>query len=175
MSLLPLNLSARLIGQPRFRSTSFPFHLHVVYFPVGRMEDTESEGGKKALVTKRYLKTFSRSRKQAANRQPLHTWKTRRSDCTIPTCGSGSPLISTPSLLELWNLLVTGQYAVIAVDFVFTGVTFALRDFSSSRSDFIIVMQVLTIDTFFSHTPYFRQNRRKNGDVLLAYCIAKGQ
>ena len=35
---------------------------------------------------------------------------------------------------------------------------------------------MLTVDTFFSsHTPYFRQNLRENGNVLLACCIVEGE
>ena len=40
-SLLPLNLSACLIGQPRFHSTYFPLRLQIVSFSVGRMEHEE--------------------------------------------------------------------------------------------------------------------------------------
>ena len=42
--LLPLNFCTRPIGQPRFRSTSFPLRVHIVCFPVGRMENEEFEG-----------------------------------------------------------------------------------------------------------------------------------
>ena len=41
---LVLNLSARLIGQPLVHSITFLLHLHIVCFPVGRMENEEFEG-----------------------------------------------------------------------------------------------------------------------------------
>ena len=46
-SLLPLNLSTRLIGQPPFHSTSCPLNLHIVCFPVGRRENEAYERERK--------------------------------------------------------------------------------------------------------------------------------
>ena len=43
-SSFPLNLSACLIGQLFFHSTSIPLHLHIVCFLVGSTENEEIEG-----------------------------------------------------------------------------------------------------------------------------------
>ena len=73
-SLLPLHLSACLIGQPSFHSTSFPLNLHTLCFLVDRT-DRRTRWTKTTLVTNSYLKTFSCSHKQSATRHLSYSWE----------------------------------------------------------------------------------------------------
>ena len=60
-SLLLLNLSVHLIGQPCFYSTSCPLHLHMTCSPIYRMKNDEFEGErklvKKIIILMRSLST----------------------------------------------------------------------------------------------------------------------
>lgn len=92
-SLLPLNLSVRLIGQSWFHSTSFPLYLYILCWLNGewRIRGLKKQTNKKTpLVRKCYLKTFSCSHKQIVTRHPLYVLETRRSP-EIEQCKCAGP------------------------------------------------------------------------------------
>ena len=96
-----------------------------------------------------FRETCSCSRLQTAARHRLH-FRKQESHCTIQMCGSWSRLthrVYLNSRTARDKSIVINSFLVF---FVFLlGVTFALRELSKRRYDFISVMQVLTVDYFF--------------------------
>ena len=133
-SLLPCNLSARLIGQSWFHSTSFPLYLYILCWLNGewRIRGLKKQTNKKTpLVRKCYLKTFSCSHKQIVTRHPLYVLETRRSP-EIEQCKCAGP---DRAHLVHWvhlNFRIVRDRLIISNTFFFFGFFF----FSSTRVTF---------------------------------------